>query len=92
MATKSAKDSRIAVRLSALEKQLIERAAEHLGETVTEFSVRCLLDQARNVILDQSPIAFNEEQWDAFTKQIEEPPTLHLGLVELFKTPTVFDL
>ena len=79
------------MRLSALEKQLIEQAAHHLGETVTEFTVRCILDEARDVILDQTQIVFNEEQWDAFVKQLEEPPKLHTGLVELFKTPSVFD-
>jgi len=91
MATKANKDSRIAVRLSALEKQLIEQAAQHLGETVTEFSVRCILDQARDVILDQTQIIFDEDQWNAFIKQLEEPPKAHCGLVGLFKTPTVFD-
>jgi len=91
MATKISKDSRIAVRLSALEKQLIERAAQHLGETVTEFSVRCILDQARDVILDQTPIVFDEKQWDAFVQQLEEPPKAHAGLVELLKMPSVFD-
>lgn len=91
MATKANKDSRIAVRLSALEKQLIEQAAQHLGETVTEFSVRCILDQARDVILDQTQIVFDEDQWNAFIKQLEEPPKAHSGLVELFKTPTAFD-
>jgi uncharacterized protein (DUF1778 family) len=91
MSTKANKDSRIAVRLSALEKQLIEQAAQHLGETVTEFTVRCILDQARDIILDQTQIVFNEEQWEAFVKQLEEPPQVHTGLVELFKTPSVFD-
>ena len=91
MATQANKDSRIAVRLSSLEKQLIEQAARHLGETVTEFSVRCILEQARDVILDQTQIVFNEEQWDAFIKQLEEPPKAHAGLVELLKSPNVFD-
>ena len=58
------KDSRLAVRMSTLEKELIERAAAVNNQSVTEFVVSNALDSAKQVLQEQNIFLVSDEHFD----------------------------
>lgn len=85
------KQERLAVRVTAQQKQTIERAAEVMGRNVTEFSVEALTERAEEVLADRAAFGVSQEAWDAFSAQLDAPARPVAELVELLKRPSVFD-
>jgi uncharacterized protein (DUF1778 family) len=54
MPTKTRRDARLNFRLRADLKQVIERAAAQLGQSVSDFAVATLVQQARQVVREQA--------------------------------------
>lgn len=85
------KVQRLAVRVTARQKQTIERAAAVLGRNVTEFSVQALTERAEEVLTDQRLFAVSQEAWDEFMARLDEPARPLAELVALLQRPSVFD-
>ncbi len=85
------KEQRLAVRVTARQKQTIERAAAVLGRNVTEFSVQALIERAEEVLTDQRLFAVSQEAWDEFMARLDEPARPLAELVALLQRPSVFD-
>lgn len=85
------KDERLAVRVTARQKQTIERAAAVLGRNVTEFSTQALTERAEEVLSDQRVFEVSHEAWDQFMEQLEAPARPVAELVALLRRPSVFD-
>ena len=67
------KDSRLAVRMSAFDKQLIERAAAVKGQNVTEFVVSNALDSAKQVLKEQNIFFVSDEHFDWLMDFLDKP-------------------
>lgn len=67
------KDSRLAVRMSAVEKELLERAAAATHQTLTEFVVKTCLEAADAVLADQTVFAVSDEQFDWLKQLVNKP-------------------
>ncbi|GAB3579040.1 hypothetical protein GCM10027406_16310 [Leifsonia lichenia] len=85
------KQERLAVRVTAQQKQTIERAAEVMGRNVTEFSVDALTERAEEVLADRSAFGVSPQAWAEFSARLDEPARPVAELVELLKRPSVFD-
>lgn len=85
------KQERLAVRVTAQQKQTIERAAEAMGRNVTEFSVDALTERAEEVLADRAAFGVSAEVWEEFSARLDEPARPVAELVELLKRPSVFD-
>lgn len=85
------KEQRLAVRVTARQKQTIERAAAVLGRNVTEFSVQALTERAEKVLTDLRLFAVSQEAWDEFMARLDEPARPLAELVALLQRPSVFD-
>ncbi len=77
------KDSRLAVRVSAFEKQLIERAAEIKNQTVTEFVVSNALDSAKQVLHDHNIFLVSDEHFEWLMNFLEQSDRRNEGLERL---------
>lgn len=68
------RDAVINVRLSRALRDLIDRAADVLGKTRSEFLLESARMQAVDVLLDQRLFTLNDEQYLAFARALEAPP------------------
>lgn len=85
------KDERLAVRVTARQKQTIESAAAVLGRNVTEFSVQALTERAEEVLTDRHTFGVSQEAWEEFTARLDSPARSVEDLVALLRRPSVFD-
>ena len=77
------KDSRLAVRMSALEKELIERAAAVNNQTVTEFVVSNALDSAKQVLKERNIYLVSNEHFEWLMDFLEQSDRRNEGLERL---------
>ncbi len=71
---KSRKSGRLAVRLSADNKALLEQAALESDNTLTEFVLNSALAEARKVIEDRERMVLAGEDREFFLEMLENPP------------------
>lgn len=81
------KVSRLNVRLRAADDELIRRAAEQTGQSVSEFLTTSAVERANEVLVDQREFVLDRATWDEFTRLLEEPARPDPRLVELFARP-----
>lgn len=87
MTATAPKDSRLAVRMSAIEKELIERAAAVNNQTVTEFVVSNALDSAKQVLQEQNIFLVSDEHFDWLMDFLDKPDEDNPGLQRLMNYP-----
>lgn len=64
----------INVRVSAQWRALIDRAANILGKTRTEFVLESARRSAEDVLLEQRLFLLDEKGYQAFVNLLDEPP------------------
>ena len=69
--TASGNDARLNFRLPSELKQLIEQAAAHTGQTVSDFAVSTLVQNARRVIEEYDRTELTRRDWDAFVDLLD---------------------
>ncbi|WP_125611408.1 DUF1778 domain-containing protein [Specibacter cremeus] len=85
------KDERLAVRVTARQKQTIERAAAVLGRNVTEFSVQVLTERAEEILSERRVFGASQQAWNDFMSHLEVPARPVAELVALMQRPSVFE-
>ncbi len=70
----SQKSSRLEARITAEQKELIERAAGYQGRTVSDFVVNTVQEAAKAVIRDHEVLRLNGAQSRAFVETLLNPP------------------
>jgi uncharacterized protein (DUF1778 family) len=81
------KDARLNLRLRAADDELIRRAAEQTGQSVSEFLTTSAIERAHEVLADQREFVLDERTWEEFTRLLDEPVRPDPRLVELFTRP-----
>jgi uncharacterized protein (DUF1778 family) len=71
MATR-ARDARLNFRLSSDLKEVIEEAAASLGQSVSDFAVSTLVQQARSVIEQRNVTVLSDRDRDRFIDLLDE--------------------
>jgi uncharacterized protein (DUF1778 family) len=87
----AAKPDRIAARLTAEQGDLIRRAAEVEGATITEFAVSAAVTRAREVLADQRLFVLDDAAWTQFTAILDAPVTHRPHLTTLLTGPSLFE-
>ncbi|MDR3359606.1 MAG: DUF1778 domain-containing protein [Bifidobacteriaceae bacterium] len=72
--TTTAKNSRLALRVSTAEKQIVQEAARMAGLSLTEFSWRAVKDRADQVLAERPRFDVPGPVWDAFVEALDAPP------------------
>jgi uncharacterized protein (DUF1778 family) len=73
----------ITVRAQTAQRELIDRAAQLLGNSRSDFMLDAACDRAQSVLLDQVFFKLDAAKFHQFVKLIDAPPTRHPGLVRL---------
>jgi len=73
-ATGRRKRSRLEARISTEEKELLKRAAELQGCSLTEFVVRSAQEAARKTVKEHQMISLTACDTEAFVKALLKPP------------------
>lgn len=68
------KNSRLEARITAEQKELIERAAAYEGRSVSDFVVATVQQAAKAVIQEHEVLRLNESQSRAFVETLLNPP------------------
>jgi len=85
------KDSRIAVRLSSDQDELIRRAAEVEGTSITEFTVDAAVSRARDVLVDRRLFMLDDAAWAEFLAVLDRPIAYKPRLEKLFASESIFE-
>jgi uncharacterized protein (DUF1778 family) len=86
----TAKDSRIAVRLSSEQDALIRHAAEVAGTSITEFTVAATMNHAIDVLADRRMFAIDDAAWSEFLAVLDRPVSHKPRLQKLLAEPSAF--
>jgi uncharacterized protein (DUF1778 family) len=81
--TQRRRDAVLNVRLSKALRDQIDRAADVLGKTRTEFILESARMRAIDVLLDQRLFTLNEDQYAAFLRALESTPAPNKKLKRL---------
>jgi uncharacterized protein (DUF1778 family) len=81
----------INLRASARQKGLIDRAAEALGRSRSEFMLDIACREAESVLLDRRYFALSEKDFKQFTSLLDGPPQENTRLRRLLETKSPWD-
>jgi uncharacterized protein (DUF1778 family) len=85
------RDTVINVRLTKMLRDLIDRAADVLGKTRTEFILESARTHAIDVLLDRRLFTLNEDQYEAFIRSLEAPPAPNEKLKRLLASKSPWE-
>lgn len=81
----------INLRASADQKALIDRAAQRLGKSRTEFVLDTMREASENVLLDQRLFIVEASVLEAFEAALDTPPEPNDELRRTLTTPAPWD-
>jgi uncharacterized protein (DUF1778 family) len=70
----SIKQQRMHIRLDALSKQKLERAAAYAHKSLSEFVLGQALNAADEVIQEHETLSLTQADWEVFLDALENPP------------------
>lgn len=77
-----AKAKRLEARVSVDQKQLFQHAADLLGWSLTDFTIKSLQEKARQVIQEYEIMQMSRNDQDAFVQAVFNPPKPNRALLE----------
>lgn len=86
MTKESGRDEMINLRASQKQKLLIDRAAELLGRTRSDFMLETACREAETLLLDSLYFGLSPDAFRRFTVMLDKPPASNLKLRRLLQT------
>lgn len=80
------RDETINLRASQRQKALIDRAADALGRSRSDFMLETACREAEAVLLDRRYFALSNDEFRRFTTMLDKPPASNARLRRLLKT------
>jgi uncharacterized protein (DUF1778 family) len=80
------REETINLRASQKQKVLIDRAAETLGRTRSDFMLETACREAETVLLDRRYFSLSPEAFKRFKAMLDKPPSSNPKLQRLFQT------
>lgn len=81
----------INLRVSRVQKSLIDRAAEALGRNRSDFMLETACREAESILLDRRYFALPETDFKRFNAMLDKPPMSNPRLARLLKTRAPWD-
>lgn len=85
------RDEVISLRASRKQKAFIDRAAEALGKSRSDFMLETACREAETVLLDPRYFALSEDTFRRFTAMLDRPPAANPKLRRLLQTKAPWD-
>lgn len=82
--TETVKQERMHIRLDALSKLKLERAAAYAHKSLSEFVLGQALNAADEVIHEHETLTLNQADWEIFLDALETPPKPNAKLKQAF--------
>jgi uncharacterized protein (DUF1778 family) len=82
--SETVKQERMHIRLDALSKQKLERAATYAHKSLSEFVLSQALAAADEVIREHETLTLNQADWEVFLDALEHPPRPSARLKQAF--------
>lgn len=79
------------MRLSSDQDELIRRAAEVEGTSITEFTVDAAVSRARDVLVDRRLFMLDDAAWAEFLAVLDRPIAYKPRLEKLFASESIFE-
>lgn len=79
--------NQINIRLDSHQQALIDRAAQSVGKTRTEFILDASRREAEQVLRDQTVFVLEPDEYDRFVEMLNAPPEPTEALRKLLNTP-----
>jgi uncharacterized protein (DUF1778 family) len=90
-AAKAPRTRRLNLRTSAQQEDLMRRAAEERGESLTSFIIHSACAEAELTLADQRHFSLDADQWKAFVAALDRPAQPKPRLRRLFSEPSVLE-
>lgn len=81
----------LSLRIDQTTRGLIDKAAEILGQTRTEFMLTSARERATEVVLNQTLFRLNDTDWSAFNEALDNPPPANAELKALLARKAPWD-
>jgi uncharacterized protein (DUF1778 family) len=88
---KAPRSRRLNLRTSSQQEALMRRAAQELGENLTDFIIRSACSEAEQTLADQRRFSLDADQWNAFVEALDRPTQRRPRLRQLFAEPSVLE-
>jgi len=82
--------TRLDLRIDPYKKEVVTRAAELLGMSITQFIMERVFPEAEQIVLEHQRIRLPKADWDRFCAKLDEPPKALPELRKLIKKPSIF--
>jgi len=82
------KTARRNIRVSPSDDELFRRAADQIGESVSEFLVESGRTRAEMILADRTEFALDADTWRAFNRALDQPAESKPAVVELMHRPS----
>jgi uncharacterized protein (DUF1778 family) len=79
------------IRVRRADRDLIDRAAEQLGKSRSEFVLETAKREAQTVLGDQTVFHLDARQWKAFVAELDRPPRDNPRFRELLARKPLWD-
>lgn len=89
--TSASKPSRLNIRVSQHEKDVLMRAASALNTSVSNFVVQRAYAEAQVILAEQSQFRLSDKKWREFRRALDAPPKDIPALRRLLTQRGVFD-
>ena len=89
--TSASKPSRLNIRVSEHEKDVLMRAASALNTSVSSFVVQRAYAEAQVILAEQSQFRLSDKKWREFKRALDAPPKDIPALRKLLTQRGVFD-
>ena len=83
--------SLVNLRVSARDRDLIDRAAAALGKNRTEFMLDATRQAAEDALLDRVLFRLDADRHEAFVALLDAPPSPNRELAKLLSTPAPWE-
>lgn len=85
------KSSPLNIRIRQEQRYIIEKAAQILDKTVSDFVRDAALRDAENTLLDRTTFHLEPEAWERFNNALNNPPVDNTGLRNLMMRKPVWE-
>ena len=89
--TSASKPSRLNIRVSEHEKDVLMRAASALNTSVSSFVVQRAYAEAQVILAEQSQFRLSDKKWREFCRALDAPPKDIPALRKLLTQRGMFD-
>jgi uncharacterized protein (DUF1778 family) len=88
----TAKSININLRIAPAQRELIDRAAQSLGKSRTEFILDVATREAEQTLLDKRLFVLDETEWNAFVATLDAPVSPNPQLRRVLTTSAPWEL